>query len=1288
LGNVLYGRSVANAITDLKSEYGKSIEVRYQVINEEWTASKIDYEAIEKDITYSNIIILDRSKNQTLVSLIEKHKQGKTTMGMNVSSDLMAKVTNMGNLAQEAEKQATGKEDGEEKGLKKLSAIFSPNQVTFSADGLKVKRGLLNLPARLLQAGKSSPIQIYSKIYRYWEFGDKENMANLILYLAREYGGLDVKKIEEPKALPPYAIYHPEASKLYTDTGKYLDWYFKNKGDKDRPTIGLLFYLKHYVTGNLGYIEELISELEKQPVNVIPVMSEGITNMEAVRKFFMKNDGAYIDVLISFPLFRIEGGPSGGDYKRTIEDLKRLNVPILKPITTVGAPVKDWIESVKGVSPIYSALAVSLPEMDGAIEPIMLAAFEAGDERGDVGGIKAIPGRVGKVARRAAAWGRLRKKSNAEKKIAYILYNYPPGKATVGSAAYLDVFSSLINLLGKMKEEGYDVGVYPKTARDFLRLITQRNLVNVDKATWTNIERASRNAYTVDSAQYDEWFSEIPEAIQEDMVKEWGDPPGEVMLSGNNILIPGIKFGNIFVGFQPARGWGEDISKMYHDRNLPPHHQYLAFYRYVERVFKADAMVHFGTHGTLEFLPGKQVGLSENCYPDIILPELPNVYIYIVTGSSEGTIAKRRVNAVLVNYNTPPMTMSSAYASYAELEDFITQYYEIMENNPDREAAGRKQILEKAKEVKLVDEEAEDFSIDDLYHRIIEMKSALIPRGVHVIGRKLKVDDETDYMLAALRFERGDIVPMQKILCAARSVDWDVAKKEPSKRSSGGITYGEILKSVESTTKTLIHDVVIGRKASGPILKNDGIKLSREQEGQLQKTLAFGREVGQRLRESVAGEVDNTLRALNGEYIEPGVGGDPVRSPDILPTGRNMVGFDPRKVPTKLAEERASIITKQILEDYVKEHNEYPESVGTVLFSLEVMQTHGETVSEIFELIGVRPIRSGVGYIDPNRFEIIPLEELGRPRIDVAIDLSGIFRDTFGDVLEFIGKSVKAVAELDEPTDKNFVRKHSLEIERNLIAAGQTAEQAKKFSNMRTFGVGAGIYGTNISKMIASSEWKEEKDIADLYMDKQSHFYGDGVYGEKNPEALNEILKTVSVCAQVRSTSLYGISDLDHYYEHLGGFTSSVGSLKVNKKKPIVMVADSSSEKITTRRLGKQLEHEGKTRFLDQKWIDGMLDSGSRGAGIIADRAEHMMGWAATTKDVDTKIFKEMAGKYVFDEANRKKIMEKNPWMLNDVMKKLEEAYHRGYWQANQEEMDQMKKVYLELEEEIEEREE
>jgi cobaltochelatase CobN len=468
--------------------------------------------------------------------------------------------------------------------------------------------------------------------------------------------------------------------------------------------------------------------------------------------------------------------------------------------------------------------------------------------------------------------------------------------------------------------------------------------------------------------------------------------------------------------------------------------------------------------------------------------------------------------------------------------------------------------------------------------------------------------------------------------------------------------------------------------------KRTGIKLNREQQNQLQHTLEFGIGVAQSLRQSVQQEIDNTLRALNGEYIPPGIGGDPVRSPDVLPTGRNMVGFDPRKVPTKLAEERAGVITKQILDDYVKEHNEYPESVGVVLFSLEVMQTHGETVAEIFQLIGVRPKRSGVGYIDPGHFEIIPLEELGRPRIDVAVDVSGIFRDTFPDVLQFIGKAIKAVAELDEPVEKNFVRKHSLDIEKSLIAAGQTPEDAKTFSKMRTFGVGAGQYGTNISKMIASSEWKEEKDIAEMYLDKQSHFYGDGVYDAKNPQALNEILKHVNVCAQVRSSSLYGVSDLDHYYEHLGGFTSSVGSLR--KKKPVVMVADSSSEKIVTRKLSKQLEAEGRTRFLDQKWIDGMLDSGSRGVGIIADRTEHMMGWAATTGDVDPKIFKDMAGKYVFDEANRKKIIEKNPWMLNDVMKKLEEASNRGYWQVTPEEMDKMKKVYLELENEIEEREE
>lgn len=1280
IGNVLYGRSVSQAISDLKSEYGKSIEVKYHVINEEWTGAKLDYGKIEKDIQSSTVILLDRSKNQTLASLIEKHKADKTTLGLNVAKDMMARVTNMGNLLE----GATDEQTEGPKGLKRLGSIFSAESVRYDAEGLKVKRGLLNLPARLLKGGKSSPVENYTKIYRYWEFGDKENIVQLILFLAREYGDLQVK-VEEPKALPTYAIYHPRAPRLFTDTGKYLDWYFKKTGAQDRPNIGLLFYMKHYVTGNLGYLDELIERLEELEVNVLPVMSEGITNMEAVRKFFIKSGGSNIDVLISFPLFRLEGGPSGGDYQRTIEDLRRLNVPILKPITTVGAPIEDWVESAQGISPIYTALAVSLPEMDGAIEPIIVAAFKAGTEEGDVGGLTAISERVEKVARRAVAWANIRRKNNADKKVAFILYNYPPGKATVGSAAYLDVFSSLINILGKMKEAGYDVGVYPRSSKDFLRMITQRNLVNVDKVTWTNIERASRNAFLVDSAQYDEWFAELPETLQKDMEKEWGEPPGEVMLAGNNLLIPGIKFGNIFVGFQPARGWGEDISRMYHDRNLPPHHQYLAFYRWVERVFEADAMVHFGTHGTLEFTPGKQVGLSETCYPDAILPEVPNIYIYIVTGSSEGTIAKRRVYATLIDYNTPPMTMSSAYTHYAELEDFITQYYELLESNPERAVLANEQILAKAKELKMVDEEQEEFSIDQLYSDIIEMKSALIPRGVHVIGKKLKNDDITDYLLATLRFERGDILPVQKILCAARSIDWEVAKKQPSKKDSSGKTYGEILKVLEGDTKALIHGVIIEKKSSGSILKKAGIKLSGEQKDQLQATLAFGSQVAQRLRESVESEVDNTLRALNGEYIPPGVGGDPVRSPDILPTGRNMVGFDPRKVPTKLAEERASVITKQILDDYLKEHNEYPESVGTVLFSLEVMQTHGETVAEIFELIGVRPIRSGVGYIDPGRFEIIPLEELGRPRIDVAIDLSGIFRDTFPDVLQFIGKVIKAVAELDEPVDKNFIRKHSLEIEKNLIAAGQSKEEAKKFSNMRTFGVGAGIYGTNISKMIASSEWKEEKDIAELYMDKQSHFYGDGVYGDKNPQALNEILKHVSVCAQVRSTSLYGVSDLDHYYEHLGGITSSVGH--VRKKNPVVMVADSSAEKIMTRKLSKQIEMEGKTRFLDKKWIDSMLET-DRGIGIIADRAEHMVGWAATTKDVDSKIFKEMAGKYVFDEATRKKIVDKNPWMLNEVMKKLEEAYSRGYWKVTPEELDKMKQVYLELEETIEEREE
>jgi cobaltochelatase CobN len=568
----------------------------------------------------------------------------------------------------------------------------------------------------------------------------------------------------------------------------------------------------------------------------------------------------------------------------------------------------------------------------------------------------------------------------------------------------------------------------------------------------------------------------------------------------------------------------------------------------------------------------------------------------------------------------------------------------------------------------------------------MEMKSSLIPRGVHVIGKELNNDDITDYLLAALRFERGEIRSPQRILCAARSADWDTARKQPSAKSAGGKLNGEILNAVDRETRTLIKEVVAEGRSLSQVLGQMGLKLSRDSRDQMQRTLDFGNEVARNLKASVKREIEGILRALNGEYISPGIGGDPVRSPDILPTGRNMVGFDARRVPTKIAEQRASLIARQILDDYQKEHGEYPESIGVVLFSLEVMQTHGETVAEILELIGVRPVRSEAGYSDFTRYTVIPIEELGRPRIDIAVDISGIFRDTFPELLQFLGKVIKAVADLDEPPEKNYVRKHSLEIEKNLLASGQSPAEAREFSRIRTFGVGAGSYGTNICKMIAASDWEGEKEIAELYLDKQSHFYGDGVYDKKNPQALNEILRHVSVCAQVRSTSLYGVSDLDHYYEHLGGFTSSVSH--VQKKKPVVMVADSSSEKVVTRRLGKQLEVEARTRFLNDSWIEGMLGSGSRGMKIMADRAEHMVGWAATTKDVDTRIFKEIAHKYVFDDKTRKRIMQENPWTLNDIMKKLMEAYQRGYWQATKEELERTKQIYLELEEEIEDREE
>jgi cobaltochelatase CobN len=844
-------------------------------------------------------------------------------------------------------------------------------------------------------------------------------------------------------------------------------------------------------------------------------------------------------------------------------------------------------------------------------------------------------------------------------------------------------------VLDRLKDEGYTVSGYPRTRHEFIRLITKKNVVNM--GDWTSVARAKENSFKVPAHQYEEWFSETPESCRKEMKDVWGEPPGTIMADEENFYVPGLTFGNVFVGFQPVRGYHEDPTKTYHDTALPPHHQYLAFYRWLQHSFGAHALIHFGTHGTLEFLPGKHVALSQTCYPDLLIGDLPNLYLYTCSNPSEAVIAKRRSYATTVDYMIPPMMISDLYGTYAEMEAEINSYYQQKRQSPVRAKAIEEKLLEMAKEANLIDIEAEDLDVNKLYHSLNEMKGSMMTKGVHVLGRPLSGDELTDFIFGIVRFDRGEMVSLHRSLAAAYGIDWDTARQNPSHVGKDGKVMGVVCEEINEKARAILADVLEkGTPLKKAVKKNLKAKPKPEDMKHLEKTLDFAANVKAQLEDNH--EIETLVKALKAEFISPGLGGDPFRSPKVLPTARNIYQFNPDLVPTPLACERGVVIAEQVLENYRKESDgNYPETVGVVLWGFETMKTQGETVAEIFHLLGVRPKRSGIG--DMAGVEAIPLEELGRPRLDVLTEICGIFRDTFPVLLRHIDRAFRLVVSLDEPEEMNFVRKHAFAIQKILEEKGVPKDKAEALSKARIFGPSASNYGTDVTNLIETSEWEEEDDIANLHIHKMGHVYGDAFHAVASQDTFKEVLGTVDVVAQVRDNEEYGITDLDHYYEFLGGLSKSAESVrkvKPSQKKgqPLILVADSTRDVIKTQDLKSTVNQEVRSKLLNPQWIKGQTDSGYRGVKNLSNRVEYLLGWQATAGTVDTWVWSEVADKYIFDEETRRKMMEENIWAVEDQLKRLMEAYQRGMWEATDEEIDRLKRIYLELESEIEEREE
>lgn len=1248
IGNTVASKSFAEAVKEIKEEYGEILDLKLYYVHE-IAEELVDEDAVKKDLRNADIVLLDiRSRGRTL-NLVREALSGseKTVITLVGGSVEIMSLTRIGTFspAKIFEKRKPSPKGMDWRKIQKIQSM--------------VERMATFLPFGSLKHAKN-----WMRIMDYWKYSGRRNIKNMLLFVAKEYGGQKVR-VEPPAEFPDAGIYHPRLDRFYTS----LDEYLKDNFDPKKPTVGVLFYGGMHFEPSIPGASALISRLEPA-VNIIPVFSDGVDNLKAIRKFFFRQGKPFIDAAVSFIWFRFNGGPLGGAPEETLKLLRELNVPIFDAAPMYMREVEKWRASSQGFSPTELIATTILPELDGVIEPIPSLGIKDLDYssviRDEVKSTIAIEDRVERIAGRMLKWLTLKRKRRSERRIAIVIYNYPPGEHNIGNAAYLDVFTSLHRILQRLKKEGYNLGdsiPEPSTLKEFF--LTQ-GLVNSGK--WSPRKLTSQNAVSVPVDRYVQWFNGLSEEMRGEVVREWGEPPGSVMNFDGKLLIPGIRLGNVFVGLQPTRGVHENPEKAYHDKNLPPHHQYIAFYRWLEKEFRADAVIHVGTHGTIEFMKGKEAGMSRECYPDFLIGNVPHLYVYHITNPSEAMIAKRRSYATIINHMSPPYTHSGLYEGFTELEELIKEYHEAILQDPIRAKRVHSQIMEKAKEFNI-----EFIDIDEIYDELFTIKRSIIPRGLHILGEKYTEEELVEFVSFILRYDRGEIKSLNRILAESKGIDYDYAIKHPNEKHDGR-SYAQVLSEIEEEAKRVVR---LSFNSLETALKSTELKgrLAKD----LEETLAYGHQVASNLEKS--DELGSLISALDGNYVFPNLGGDPIRTPEVLPTGCNTYQFDPRLIPSDAAYQRGVEIAENTLKQYYEKNGRYPESVAVVLWGFETTKTRGETVGQILGYLGVKVVRDRSIWFP--KLKLIPLKELGRPRIDVVVNICGFFRDMFPETMKLLNEAFNMVASLDESENRNYVKKHSDELFRDLVEEFQDEKTAKRLSNARIFGPRSGEYGTRLTRLIETSNWESEEQVAEAYISSMNNVYAENVHGRQVDRIYRSVLQNVELVSQVRDTHEYEVTDLDHYYEFFGGLSKAVETVK--GEKPEMLISDTTREVIRTETVDRAIQRGVRTRLLNPKWIDGMLKHDYHGGQKIADRVEYLLGLAATTNRVDNWIWSRVAENYVFNEEMRKKLQENNKWALHEIIGRLLEASQRGYWQATQEELNKLRKLYLEVEGELEE---
>ena len=1114
---------------------------------------------------------------------------------------------------------------------------------------------------------------VAARLRGYTFYGGAENFRNFWLY-ASSLTDPSVPVSEEPKPQCWAGIYHPDMPDGYmTDLAAYREQFCK----PDRPVIGLLFYRDEWIWDGCNALAVF--------TNQMPDESLGMPSIRKVfNDFFTLNGETVIDVLVSAMKFSHVGNGS-----LTTDELEQLGVPVLTAYTLLTTE-EDWRKNPEGLNAVETSIAVALPEFDGAIHGVPIAGRNVLPD----GAIEyqPMPERMAAMVDKAIKWARLHRLKNEDKKIALIFHNYPPKNYNIGSASGMDSMESATRLLARMQADGYKIDFLPESAEEFIRIMTSHATNDLSLLT----DKQAEECQKLSADEYAAFFATLPEEARQKMTEQWGEAPGDIMLSDeSNILVPGTMNGNIFMTVQPARQYGMDPARAYHDPTIAPTHQYLAFYYWLREVFKADAVIHLGTHGNLEWLPGKATGLDRSSYSDIALGSLPNIYPYLMTISGEGVIAKRRSSACLIGYLPAPVAEAGAFDELAELEKMADEYSHFQKQDSEQAAELEKKIIELAHETKIDESVAYDETkpftdyLAELHEYIEELQDSEIHVGLHVLGQPPEGDILIGEVIHLLRLSNGPVPSLYNQWAEKFSLNFEELEKNPSAIVEAfDLTGGELLRRIRNESRAFV--TAIAENGFTEEAVNAAMQLPETAEGPeewKQKIKSLGQYIIEEIYPRLArttDELDHTLAALSGKYVAPGPSGSPsAGGVDLLPSGRNFYGVDPRALPSQAGWMAGKKLGDRMIEKYITDEGKYPENIGMVLWSGPNMRSSGQDIAEFLYLLGVKPVWQK-GSLRVTDLEVIPLDELKRPRIDVTARISGLFRDTLPHLAELMDKAVLMAAKLDESDDDNFVRKHIREDSEALKATGASADDAWRNAAFRVFGDAPGTYGSGINVVLDAKNWESEKDLADVYVRWGGHVFGGGQRGVYQPELFKKRLAQMELTVKNEENHDMNILSSDDYNGFHGGMIAAVKSF--GQKTPVSYVGDSANRgapKIRT--VVEEMKRVVRTESLNPKYIEGLMQHGYKGAMDMANRLNISFQWDATSSVMEDWMYNDYAEKYAFDPKVQQWMKKVNPWALQNIAETLLEAEQRQMWNADDETKEKLQELYLSVEGEIEE---